>query len=781
MPRFQRQRAALLAGAAYAIALIAVQSCSDESGGGGSAAPPATEPVAFVPPVRNPAEGIAYVGAASCRECHTQEYSDWTESDHHAAMAVATEETVLADFDDVTFSHFGREWRFFREGEKFMVNAEDADGVRQDFEVTHTFGHEPLQQYLIPFPGGRYQALQVCWDTRPKEDGGQRWYHLYQDEEIPPDDPLHWTRPLFNWNYMCADCHSTDLKKNYDLESDSYQTTFAEINVSCEACHGPGEKHVAWAKAEPRSESGEVGLVVRLKEPGEPAAWVPNPETGQPERTRPLESTVQVETCARCHSHRRPIQPDYFPGQSSFLDTHVPSTLDDVLYHHDGQIEEEVYVYGSFTQSKMFHHGVRCTDCHHPHTAKTYLPDNNLCTQCHVAANYDTPDHHHHPAGSTGTSCVGCHMPGKYYMVVDWRLDHSIRIPRPDLSGKTGAPNACTECHGDKDDAWAAKTSLDWWGEKLTAHPEFGTAFASRSPSEIREVIATPSFPAIVRASAIARLAEPAPAGLDDPDPLVRTRAVQSYEVAPPGDRIAPLSPLLHDPVRSFRIAAARMLAPASRSLADPEVKKALASAIDEFKAAQAAIADRPGAHMALALLYGDLGLPELAESSYRTAVRIAPEHVPSRVNLAEYLQQSNRAAEALPLLREAVAAEPTSSIARESLGRYYIRIKEYDQGIAQLQLAADLDPGRAPIQYFYGIALNSTGRTDEAFPYLQRAHTLEPESAEYLVGLTTVSRDAGRFAEALSWAEKLLALDPTNPQAQQLRAQMEAAVSSRR
>ena len=308
------------------------------------------------------------------------------------------------------------------------------DGKPADFEVVYTFGIEPLQQYLVEFPGGRLQSLTIAWDTKDK-----RWFHLYPGEDIPPDDPLHWTGRYQNWNGMCAECHSTNLQKNYDPEADTYQTTWSEINVSCQACHGPGAEHVAWGrswKAGNGDTESSNGLIVDF---------------------RGHDSRYQVDTCARCHSRRRQVSAEDAHGRH-LLDDFLPSLLRDDLYHADGQILDEVYVYGSFLQSKMYAAGVRCTDCHDAHSAGLKAPGNDLCVQCHQphnnrrfatlkARHYDSTTHHFHPAGSPGAQCVNCHMPAKTYMVVDPRRDHSFRIPRPDLSVKLGTPNACTGCH----------------------------------------------------------------------------------------------------------------------------------------------------------------------------------------------------------------------------------------------------------------------------------------------------------------------------------------------
>ena len=725
--------------AAYAVVMVAVQSCAPEDA-------PAAEPAKTAAPLTLPPAPTghdAFVGAASCVECHEKEHSDWEKSHHHAAMLVADEKTVLGDFDDATFEHFGHTWRFFRKDGGFFVNAEDADGTRKDFEVAYTFGIEPLQQYLIPFPGGRYQALQVCWDTRPASEGGQRWYHLYPDEEIAPGDELHWTGPNFNWNYMCADCHSTRLDRNYDPKLDIYNTTYSEVNVSCEACHGPGADHVKWAKSDQTNEFN--GIYVALKEPGDPAGWTVNPVSGQPVRTRPLEQPTQVESCARCHSHRRPLETLFVHGRR-FADTHALTPITEALYHEDGQIDEESYVHGSFVQSKMFHAGVRCTDCHDPHTANTYFPaeDNRLCVRCHTPATYDNVTHHHHEVGTPGASCVNCHMAGKDYMGHDFRRDHSFRIPRPDLAAETGSRDACATCHSDKPAGWTGEQALALWGDKLTRHPQFGTAFASGETAQITAIATAPSWPAIARAGALSRLNAPSPetlALLKDSEPIVRTSTIALFEAVPPRDRTAPLKPLLQDDFLSVRTEAARLLAADASIHDDP----AFTAALVEYREALAATADRAGGRMGQALLETDLGDIPAAEAAYRAALTLDPRHIPAAINLAELLQSQGRAADAKSTLQQSLKTAPTNSLLQESLGRVFIREKNYETGLTHILLAADLDPERAPIQFFAGVALNSLGRFPEAIPYLTRAVTIEPNNLEYLSGFAAIARDNNR------------------------------------
>ncbi len=737
-----------------------------------------------------------FVGLENCKSCHEEQYEDWRLSDHHKAMNPATEEFVLGDFKDMEFEHFDQKFRFFRKGEEFWVNAADDEGVYRDMKVDYTFGHYPLQQYLIPFSGGRYQALQVCWDSRPEEEGGQKWYHLYPDEPIPSDDILHWSRRHFNWNYMCADCHSTNLAKNYDPETQTYDTKWSEMNVSCEACHGPGSEHVKWAGAHEKAESGSSssdfselkdyidskGLVVTLNEPGE-ATWAIDPETLQPKRSAPIASNVQVETCARCHAHRQLMEPVYEPGQG-FHDSHNPSVITDRLYHHDGQIREEVYVYGSFVQSKMFHANVRCSDCHNPHSMKLKLPGNALCLQCH-SGELNTPAHHFHTMEGTGSSCVECHMPAQNFMVVDSRRDHSLRIPRPDLAKKLGTPDACTNCHTDQTQDWAAENFKNWWGAgPRNAH--YGEILASAragEPGSMDRLIALandPSRPGIVRAAAVEVISRQPQTpetmralerGLADSDPAVRNQALGALLFVPMERRITLAAPLLDDPTKSVRISAVRALAPARGQLTETQ-QVAFNLAAEEYIAKQNAISDRAAGHMDLALFYSDLGELDKAEAAYRLAAKVEPEFIPARINFAELLYSSNRPQEAEQEFRNAVDAAmmpENEGTARDALARFLIRLKRYDEGVEELRQATELIPNHAQTQYFYGVALNSLGRFPEALPYLEKAKQLDPFNIEYLVGLATICRDGGNLQLAMKYAREALSLQPDNPQLRQL------------
>ena len=426
----------------------------------------------------------AFVGSETCAGCHQAQAELWRASQHNHAMAHATAKSVLGDFNDASFDYHGIRSRFFRDGEKFLVETDGADGQLQTFQVKYTFGVEPLQQYLVEFPDGRVQALPIAWDTRPKDKGGQRWFHIYPDENIQHDDVLHWTKLNQNWNFMCAECHSTGVRRNYDAAQNRFATQFAEISVGCEACHGRGSAHVAWAKQQQswwpfgRKPDASQGLPVRFDERRD-IVWRHDAKSGNPQRnfTPPL-LRKEVETCGLCHARRAQFSEDWIPGHW-LSDTHMVTPLTRGLYEADGQMRdvEETYNYGPFKQSRMFAAGVTCSDCHEPHSAKLRASGDAVCTQCHAPERYAAAAHSHHEAAAPPVGCVSCHMPAHSYMVVDRRHDHSLRVPRPDLTVKLGTPNACNDCHADKSAAWAAEQVEKWYGPDREGLQKYGAAF----------------------------------------------------------------------------------------------------------------------------------------------------------------------------------------------------------------------------------------------------------------------------------------------------------------
>jgi tetratricopeptide (TPR) repeat protein len=720
----------------------------------------------------------SFVGAVACGGCHERELKLWKGSHHELAMQPANDSTVLGDFNDASIVDGAAATRLFRRGRKFMVRTDGPDGALHDYEIKFTFGVSPLQQYLIALPGGRLQALGIAWDSRPRESGGQHWFDLHSDLKLSAGNPLHWTGIDQTWNFMCADCHSTNLRKNYDLNTRTFATSYAEIDVACEACHGPGSNHVAWAakSGDWRRYEANHGLLIALNE-RRAVSWKVDRASGNVVRSSPRTSEREVQTCARCHSRRSQIHEDYVHGQPVGDDYRV-ALLDDNLYFPDGQIKDEVYEYGSFIQSRMFHAGVTCSDCHEPHSLKLRAPGNGVCLQCHAARKYDSAQHHFHRPASPGSQCVECHMPTRTYMVVDARRDHSIRIPRPDLSLKIGVPNACNGCHREKPARWAADQLAKWYGHGPAGFQRFADALhagsigAPEAERSLAQLIADREQPAIARASALALIVnDPGSVnaaslrdGARDVSPLVRRAAARALPDADPRADPGALVLLLNDSVRAVRIEAAEALAGVPANALPGDVAAALERATAEYVAAQELNADRPEAHGNLASLFASEKRFADAKRELTTARALDPSFAPAAVNLADLDRELGREADGERVLREAIVRSPNDASLQHALGLLLVRQGHGPEALEHLAGAARLDPANARFVYVYAVALNDAGRNGEAIEVLEDDVVRHPYDCDTLAALGSFYRSAGNPGKAAGYAKRLAELGHACP-----------------
>jgi Flp pilus assembly protein TadD len=735
---------------------------------------------------------LAYLGVRSCEECHAEETRRWRGSQHDLAMQEASEKTVLGDFDDARFTYGGVTSRFYRKGGKHFVRTDGPDGRLADYPVAYVFGVTPLQQYLLELPGGRLQALSIAWDSRPKERGGQRWFHLYPGERVDSRDVLHWTRPGQNWNTQCAECHSTNLRKGYRFAEDRFLTTFSEVDVSCEACHGPGSRHVEWAeraKARGQAPQGDPGLVVRFTE-RRSREWQMDTARGIAKPTKFLETRFEVETCARCHARRGLLSEDYRPGRL-LAQTHRPALLDEGLYYADGQMRDEVYNWGSFLQSKMYAAGVTCADCHEAHDEKVKVGPDAVCSSCHQPERFATRKHHFHREKGKGASCVACHLRTETYMVVDPRHDHAIRAPRPDLTvalGRENAPNACNDCHRDRSAQWAARAVRRWYPGGQQEKPHYalalhaGRTFRPGAEQSLLEVIRDAKTPGIVRGTAVSLLPpylgpESLPAlheAARDKDPLVRLGAATTLEALPPKERVRIGVQLLWDPVRAVRVEAVTAFADVTDAELATEQRAAFDRSLDDFHLAQRANAERPESHVNLGIVNVKRGRLAEARRDYEAALRLAPWFIPAYVNLADLLRQQGRDDEGEKVLRRALSVDPANASVHHALGLLLVRQKRPGDALGELARAAELAPGIPEFAYACAIALHSAGRADEALAVLRQAVARSPGARSLLVALVTIHRERGALSEARAWARKLVLAAPGDPSARALAASLE-------
>jgi tetratricopeptide (TPR) repeat protein len=724
-----------------------------------------------------------FTGSASCIECHQIEYDLWKGSDHEKAMDQATDQSVRGDFNNAVLDYKGFQNRFYRKGEKFFVYTQGPEGKPGEFEISYTFGVRPLQQYLIEFEGGRLQCLPIAWDTEKKQ-----WFHLvpvvYQNEDIPPDDWLYWTNFGQNWNGMCADCHSTQLIKNLNPKTLQFGTEWHEINVGCEACHGPGSAHLDWAKLPEGNRPMDIN-------------------TGLTVKTSNINNREYIDNCARCHSRRTALT-DFDNKSNEFLDYCVPQIAVSPVYYDDGQILEENYVYASFLQSKMYMKGVKCSDCHNAHSLKFIKEGNDLCLQCHRADQYDVYSHHFHKKNGLehqaqafnsppqniegeGARCINCHMDGRYYMGVDYRRDHSFRIPRPDLTLEMNVPNACNSCHSDKSAQWSQDYILKWYG--ISSKPHYGSIFAKGKNGDplvfdkLAAIIVDELQPPMVRASGLGIIGnyrtqearKVLKSVIGHSDPLIRTYAARSFS----SDNINELKevylPLLYDPVRSVRMEAAFRLSYVQSEINDTLQKTALLDAIAEYEQSMRYTGDFAASNHNLGILYTNLGKNQEAVEAYRRAILIDDKFYPAKVNLATTLNNLGKNDEAEKLLKDVQKLHPELSGINYSLGLLLAEMKKYDEALFYLEKATLETPVNPRSFYNLGLLLNQLGNKNDAEKALLIAVKLDSQNSSFIYAMSTFYLQKGDRTSALEYAKALQKLLPEDAGVKQFISELQA------
>jgi len=706
----------------------------------------------------------AFVGSAACTPCHKSQ-SDAYLGSHHQKALVPPQPEVRAHFDGTRFSsRVGGTTKFSLQNGAPVVDTPVPGGKTATLPIAYVSGVWPLEQYVIATERGKLQALGVAWDSRARDRGGAEWFHVYGPAGIAPDDTLFFTAPAQNWNHVCADCHSTLVERRYDAANDSFDTRWAELSVGCEACHGPGREHIRAARAG-KPDEAIAALAVRL-EPSEP--WSPS-VTGSP--TPRSQDGVEVEVCAPCHSRRTPIQEGFLAGDP-FLDSFVPDLLRPLRYHADGQVEGEVYEWGSFLQSRMYQAGVRCSDCHDPHSGKTYAQGNALCVRCHEPQRFDVEAHSHH-AGATAPLCVDCHMPPTTFMQVDERRDHSIRIPRPDHTVEFGTPNACNGCHEKESAVWAR----DWvnkWSPALQERSHFVEALgrdrkgALDAPSLLRKLVQNVAAPNIARATALERLGhyptensvQALRAALANSDPLIVYGAVLGVAELPVQQRVPLLLPTLEHEVRAVRVAAGRALAGVSAAQLPESARAALERAFVEVRQSFGVSASWAETHVESSAFELARGKLAEAESELRTALRLQPCHVEAYLNLADLERQRGDEAAAERAIRAGLECNPEFAAAHHALGLWQVRTGRAQAALVSLKQAVELAPTDARFSYVLAVALAGSGDREEAIRLLERSLEHHPSDVAALRALSGYLSEAGqpeRAAETRRTLEALL------------------------
>ena len=728
----------------------------------------------------------AWAEAEQCASCHQVQVNDWQQSHHFHAMGVATADSVLGNFKQQALPYQDAEATFARRDQALFITMPDLDGKPTEYRVTHSFGYHPLQQYMFEMSPGKFQFFPFAWDSREKAAGGQRWFVLHPEQG--PTDEFHWSQIGQNWNHMCADCHSTDFRKGFDSESHSYQSQYSAINVSCAACHGDSGAHLQWAGGDKSVPNKGYKTFIGAKTP----LFLQDGQ-GLMRSIAELKPSRQIEVCAGCHARRTQLEDRGAPDD--FQHTFQPALITAELYHADGQIWDEDYVWGSFLQSKMHEAGVTCTNCHNPHSGQLKLPGNQVCTQCHQSERYDAPAHHGHKLSGAGSFCVDCHMPATTYMQVDDRRDHAFKVPRPDLTQSLGVPNACNGCHTDKTPAWAEQQMRQWHPDsQYLGREHFASAFHGADTGqdlgtvgqELTKIAQDMNYPDIIRASALYRM-DRTPGrnavvaiarALRDDDPLKRQGAITAASVYPVPDQWRLLESLLDDPHKPIRAEAGRALArmlvqPPETSLADSD-KARLKKALQEYRDGQRYQADRGFSHTNLGNLEQQLGRLKNAEKHYQKAIDIEPVFIPAYVNLADLYRLRGDEAKARGVLDKALAINPNADSAHYAKAMSFVRSGDKEAALVHLQKAAQGAPPNSRFIYTYALLLQDLGKMDQALSQLQKAYALSPNDPDISYSLSQSYQASGDDERALFYAKRLGELVPGNAQIEQMIKQLE-------
>lgn len=709
-----------------------------------------------------------YAGSASCKECHEAAYAGWKDSNHGLA-----EREYREDMDKKAFASR----RTLTHGERRSETFLDADGLakiltrgtdkqRREYPVVRVIGNDPLRQFLIAAPGGRLQTCDVSYDPHKDE-----WFDVFDKDSREPGDWGDWTGQGMNWNSMCAACHNTRLRKNYEPQTNSYHTTMAEMTVGCEACHGPMKDHVDWQKNPPPGYTKED-----LEK---------NKQLGLSDPTIKRQTRDQMlETCAACHSRRGEVTGDLVPGEPYFDHFSLTVTDETDVYYPDGQVRGENYVTTSFLSSRMHHAGVRCGDCHEPHSNKRLIPGNLLCMRCHGGgteppAPVIRPETHSPcTPGSTGHDCTSCHMPQTTYMQRHPRRDHSFSSPDPLLTKELGIPNACNRCHTDQSTDWAIQEAEKFYGERLkrpARERSILVARARRGEASAREglirMLATEDVHAW-KATACHLLER----WVMDPEamralmdatrhasPLVReaaTRSLQHQARANQPEVRARFSELLEDDIRSVRVAAAWGLA---------DTLDLSTRAGRELMHTLDINSDQPTGRMQLSQFAYARGDSQAAIRQIRKAIEWDPNSPPFHHDLAILLNATGDKSGAMNALREAIRLHPEEADYHYKLALALAEAGDISQAITSLAKTVELDSTHSRAWYNLGLALSGINQPQQAIDALRKGEVADPSDAAIPYARATIHARLGERDQAISAASRALQIRRDFPEAIQL------------
>lgn len=585
----------------------------------------------------------AYVGEAACVKCHSGIASQWFSSRHSKMVQPATVASVQGDFTRGVVKLRGDPYTLAQRNGIFYITESYLTGKPVEHRVDYTLGNRRIQLYLTTLADGRIIVLPPSWDILRKQ-----WFHDL-DIDDPEDEPGVQTQL---WNKSCYSCHVSQEEKNFDPEKNVYNTKWLNFGTNCERCHGPGSEHVAHYSTSASSTKPRVPDIVL--------------------QTR-LDGARNTMVCAQCHSFRD-IYVQGFAAGADYYSYFMPvleynlAESGDPAYWPDGRTRRFSNDAFGLWQSECYLKGrVTCVGCHvEAHATEIernpqLRPDANaLCTRCHEAIGKTLSAHTHHAPSSAGSSCVECHMPRTVVSIKAEIRDHSMSVPVPENTIRHNIPNACNQCHKDRDAQWTLARMNQWYSpqsrQKLIRRADTFAAARKNDPGSVANLLAILAAPAegpLVRGNAVGYLGRFAsdprvfPAlriALTDAEPLVRALAAQAM-VPNPAERpvaAAALIPLLADPAGIVRMRAlAALIGLGVRELPGEDGER-LKSARQLYDARAALNTDDAAQQLAAGKFYFLSADPDRAIAAFRASLKLDPATEAQYLLAGAYAEKNN-------------------------------------------------------------------------------------------------------------------------------------------
>lgn len=688
---------------------------------------------------REPEDEHAYVGSRSCRECHERFYKLWEPSHHGKAMQPYTDGFAKAELTAQSNAIAIGEVQFkavLSPGDGYVLET-GPDGTRK-YDIKHAMGGKNVYFFLTEMERGRLQVLPISYDV----DSGE-WFDttasMVRHLGVTEDEALHWTDPMLTFNTSCFNCHVSQLRKNYDLATDTYQTVWREPGISCETCHGPSSEHNRVC----REAKGAVPADLKV------LSW------------KALSPEQRNDACNVCHAKAAPITPAFNPGDR-FFDHFDLTCFEDRDFYPDGRDLGENYTMTGWMMNPCAKQGkLDCIHCHTSSGRYRFQKENvnGACLPCHNERVADIAAHSHHAVEKEGApTCVSCHMPLTTFGRMD-RSDHSFRPPSGEATLQFKSPNACNLCHKDKDAEWVADTIKKWhpdgkWTGRLVREGQlvqWARAENGEHLPDILEYVQADTADDIVVVSLLrllapcrdARVAPVLRKMLGHAAPLVRSAAATSLGCRDMESARA-LLPLLSDEYRLVRIRAANALLVYPRHAMTAEQRTQFEAAEQELLASMRARPDQWSSHYNLGLYWGQLGQASKSLESYKLAIRMRPDVLMPYVNASIMASRLGDSDAALRYLLKAYELAPTHSAVNMNLGLLFAERNNLVKANMHLRLAL-VDKNTMP-QAAYNLAVLVGGEDpSEAVDLCERAVNAAPGNRQYQQALEYYKRKAAK------------------------------------